>query len=219
MQRVQKLMSSICSRRKAEEYIKAGRVKVNDEVITLGDKAGPDDVITMDGNVIEPEKKVYIIFNKPRGCVTAMTDAHEKTVMEYIDVKERVFPVGRLDKDTTGLLILTNDGTFANKIMHPSNEIKKTYVAKINGHISKGDLTKLEQGVELEDGKTAPAQVKQINPSELELTIHEGKNRIVRRMLEHVGFEIKSLSRIKVGELVLGDIKLGEYELVDKPEI
>lgn len=200
-----------CSRRRAEEIIQENRVKVNGKLITIGDKCKETDRISVDGIPIKKERKVYLIFNKPPKCVTALKDEKYKTVMDYIKVKERVFPVGRLDFNTSGLLLLTNDGDFANKIMHPSNEIKKTYLVRIDRPISDKDVKGIEKGVKLDDGKTSPAKVRVHEPILIEVTIHEGKNRIVRRMLEELGFKVLSLERVKIGRLSLGDLRSGRY--------
>ena len=204
MHRVQKLLSNYgyCSRRKAEEIIKQGRVRVNDKLITIGDKASEEDKIYVDDKLVEKEKKVYLMFNKPVKCVTALNDNKFKTVMDYIKIKERVFPIGRLDYLTSGLLLLTNDGDFANKIMHPR------YDKKISGD----SIKKIVEGIELEDGKTSPAKVKRIKDNIIEITIHEGKNRIIRRMIKALGYRMKSLERIKIGELGLSGLKPGKFE-------
>jgi len=219
--RVQKLLSNYgyCSRRNAEELIKEGRVKVNDRVISIGDKASYEDKIYVDGKLVEKEKKVYLIFNKPAGCVTALKDERFKTVMDYIKVKERVFPVGRLDYNTSGLLILTNDGDFANRVMHPRYEIKKTYFVKTDKAIKEKDLKGLEKGVELEDGVTSPAKVHKVSSNSAEIIIHEGKKRIVRRMFEKIGYKVAYLERIKIGGLELGSLKPGRYKFLSEKEI
>tara|TARA_Y100000310_G_scaffold124700_1_gene123412 strand:+ start:36852 stop:37535 length:684 start_codon:yes stop_codon:yes gene_type:complete len=213
MDRVQKLLSNYgyCSRRKAEELIDAGKVKVNGEVISLGDKASLDDEISVNGKVVKGDRKVYLIFNKPPGCVTAVKDEHDKTIMDYIRVKERVFPVGRLDKNSTGILLLTNDGEFANKIMHPRYEVTKTYQAKIDRPFNERDRRALERGVLLEDGKTAPAKVKVLAPDMVSIKIHEGKNRIIRRMLKKLGYKTFFLHREKIGKLGLGNLRPGKF--------
>jgi 23S rRNA pseudouridine2605 synthase len=212
-QRVQKLLSNYgyCSRRKAEDLIDQGQVKVNGEVITLGDKATVDDEITVNGKIIKGERKVYLVFNKPPGCVTAVTDDHDKTIMDYIKVKERVFPVGRLDKNSTGILLLTNDGDFANKIMHPSFEVTKTYEAQIDHSFNERDRRALERGILLDDGKTAPAKVKVLAPDLVSIKIHEGKNRIIRRMLKKLGYKTFYLHRAKIGKLGIGDLRPGKF--------
>lgn len=222
MERVQKIMSNAgyCSRRKAEEIIKDGRVKVNDRTITIGDQAEPGDSITIDGKPLKRDKPVYLIFNKPTGCVTALTDEKYRTIMHFIRCKERVFPVGRLDMNTSGLLILTNDGDFANKIMHPRYEVKKTYVAEIDRPLGPRNIKKIEEGIELTDGKTNPAKVNRIHPEKVEITIHEGKNRIVRRMLESLGYKVLKLHRTKIGKLDIGKIKPGKYKRThERPEV
>ena len=213
MDRVQKLLSNYgyCSRRKAEELIDAGKVKVNGEVISLGDKASLDDEISVNGKVVKGDRKVYLIFNKPPGCVTAVKDEHDKTIMDYIRVKERVFPVGRLDKNSTGILLLTNDGEFANKIMHPRYEVTKTYQAKIDRPFNERDRRALERGVLLEDGKTAPAKVKVLAPDMVSIKIHEGKNRIIRGMLKKLGYKTFFLHREKIGKLGLGNLRPGKF--------
>lgn len=214
MHRVQKLLSNYgyCSRRKAEELIQDGRVMVNGKTITIGDKASEKDEISVDNKIINKEKKVYLVFNKPFGCVCALRDKKYKTVMSYIKIKERVFPVGRLDYNTEGLLLLTNDGDFANKIMHPRYEIKKTYLAELDKEINDKDISKIEEGVVLEDGKTSKSKVKRLHDKKVEITIHEGKNRIVRRIFKTLGYDVKKLKRIKIGNLKLGDLKPGEYK-------
>ncbi|MBT3836349.1 rRNA pseudouridine synthase [Candidatus Woesearchaeota archaeon] len=220
MHRVQKLMSNYgyCSRRKAEEIIQDGRVKVNGKPITIGDKATEEDEIMVDNKPIKKERKVYYMLNKPTKCVTALTDDKYETVMEHIKVKERVFPVGRLDYFTSGLLLFTNDGDFANKITHPSNEIKKSYVVKLNRPIDEQDKKSLQKGIKLEDGKTSPARLKILGPQMAEITIHEGKNRIVRRMFEALGFKLSFLERVKIGKLDLGSLPPGKFKVLSKRE-
>ena len=220
LHRVQKLMSNYgyCSRRKAEEIIQDGRVKVNGKPITIGDKATETDEIMVDNKPIKKERKVYYMLNKPTKCVTALTDDKYETVMEHIKVKERVFPVGRLDYFTSGLLLFTNDGDFANKITHPSNEIKKSYVVKLNRPIDEQDKKSLQKGIKLEDGKTSPARLKILGPQMAEITIHEGKNRIVRRMFEALGFKLSFLERVKIGKLDLGSLPPGKFKVLSKRE-
>ena len=220
--RVQKIISNAgyCSRRKAEELIRQGLVKVNDKVINLGGKAEPGkDKITVNGREVKIEKRIYLLFNKPAGCITTLDDPlKRKTIFDVIKIKERIFPVGRLDKNTSGLLLLTNDGDFANKIMHPRYEIEKTYLVETDDPINNNQIKLLEKGVELEDGKTSPAKVKKKGNS-IEITIHEGKKRIVRRMIGYVGLKVLSLKRIKVGKLSLGSLKEGKYRSLTEKEI
>ncbi len=220
MHRVQKLLSNYgyCSRRKAEELIKEGRVKVNGKIIEIGDKAGEKDKISVDNKPVRKQKNVYLMFNKPIGCVTALTDSRFKTIMDYVRTKERVFPIGRLDFNTSGLLLLTNDGDFANTIMHPRYEIKKTYQVRLNKPLVKKDSKKIEQGMELEDGKTSPAKIVSLTPTFLEITIHEGKNRIIRRMFKALGYGVVSLGRVRIGKLLLGKLKNGHYRALKESE-
>jgi 23S rRNA pseudouridine2605 synthase len=211
--RVQKLLSNYgyCSRRKAEKLIEQGMVKVNGKTITIGDKASEKDKISVDGKLINKEKKIYLIFHKPLKCVTALRDKQYKTVIDYIDIKERVFPIGRLDYNTSGLLLLTNDGDFANSIMHPRYEIKKTYLVEVDRPVTNIGKKQLEQGVLLKDGLTEPAKINIISPTSFEIQIHEGKNRIVRRMVSALGYKVTSLSRVSIGKLPLGKLKLGGF--------
>ena len=203
--RIQKLIaeSGYCSRRKAEELISAGRVKVNGRPCGLGDKALPDkDVITVDGEPIARVRKrrlYYIMLHKPRGYVTTMSDELErKNVSELIkDVPERVYPVGRLDRNSEGLLLFTNDGAFANDIMHPSRHISKTYRVTVRPDISDEQLVSLSEGVVIDGKKTAPATVLVLDKEQgrvvLQMTIHEGRNRQIRKMCEAVGLEVARL--------------------------
>jgi len=220
-QRVQKLLSNYgyCSRRKAEDLIAAGKVKVNGKTISLGDQAEEDDKITVEGIGVKKQRKIYLMFNKPLGCVTALSDKQYKTVNDYIKIKERVFPIGRLDYNTSGLLLLTNDGDFANKIMHPRNEIKKTYLVRINRPILEKEMSIIEHGVNLNDGKTSPAKIRLLSDKLLELTIHEGRYRVVRRMFEELGIQVKALERVRIGHLNLGTLKEGQYRSLTRKEI
>jgi len=221
MHRVQKLLSNYghCSRRKGEELIQEGRVAVNGKIITIGDKAGEEDKISVDGKIVNPVEKIYLMFNKPTGCVTALMDERLDTIMKYINISERVFPIGRLDYNTSGLLILTNDGDFANNIMHPRYEIKKSYLVKIDKTISQSAISKIEKGIVLVDGMTSPAKVNHVEGNLIEITIHEGKNRVIRRILESLGYRIKFLHRTKIGKLSLGTLKEGKYRKLTKKDM
>lgn len=231
-ERLQKFLSraGIASRRGAEKLITDGRVRVNGNTVTeLGTKIDPlRDKIVFDGRQIRLNtKKVYYILNKPRGYISSVKDDRgRKTVVDIItDTEERIFPIGRLDYQTEGLLLLTNDGDFMNKLLHPKYEIEKTYVAKIEGLITKEDMFRLADGVELEDGKTAPADVyldsydKSAKRSIVEITIHEGRNRQVRRMFKALGYEVKSLKRIAFAGLTLRGLKRGEYRELTEAEM
>ncbi|MFH1849565.1 MAG: pseudouridine synthase [archaeon] len=218
MPRVQKLLSNYgyCSRRKAEELIIAGRVRVNDTVITIGDSAEETDRIFVDGVPVKKPQRIYLMFHKPVGCVTAATDPVFRTVMDY--VKENVFPVGRLDYNTSGLLLLTNDGDFANKVAHPRYEVNKTYEAYLDRRLEPQHKKQIESGVRLSDGVTEPARVA-ARENHVSITIHEGKNRIIRRMLKELGYYPRRLKRIRIGNLSMGSLKPGSYRRLSSDEI
>ncbi|MBU1030063.1 MAG: pseudouridine synthase [Nanoarchaeota archaeon] len=220
MERVQKIIANFgyCSRRKAEELINQGKVFVNGKKISIGDKASEKDEIKVEGEILKKPKTLYLLFHKPVKCVTALMDAHYKTVMDYIKIKERVVPVGRLDYYTSGLLLMTNDGDFANKVMHPRYEVNKTYRAEVDKKFLEEDLKKIETGIKLEDGITSPAKAHKIKENLVEIEIHEGKNRIVRRMLKQLGYRIKTLERTKIGELSINGLRVGEYKEITKEE-
>lgn len=223
-QRVQKIISNagIMSRRKAEEFIRQGRVRVNGKSIKLGDKATDDDKITVDDKPVKKTRKRYIMFHKPPGCLTTLTDSKgRRTIFNYIKEKERLIPVGRLDFLTEGLLLLTNDGDFANKIMHPRYQVKKNYIAFLDMPLSDNDRTKLEKGIIIEERKTSPARVtyESDNKDIIQVSIHEGRNRIVRKMLFTLGYKTKRLVRIKIGSLDLGDLPKGKYRELTRKEI
>lgn len=223
-ERLQKVLSRIgvTSRRKAEEMIKEGRVTVNGKVATVGIKADPlIDHIKVNGKLvagpgISGVRKVYYIFYKPRNVVTTLYDPEGRpTIKDYLrGIKYRVFPVGRLDFDSEGLLLLTNDGDFANLITHPSKRIAKTYRVKVKGIIEEEEIERLRKGIRLEDGVTMPAKVrmlrKGVNNSWIEITIYEGRKRQVRRMLDHVGHPVIRLIRIGVGPFKIGNLRPGE---------
>lgn len=221
MYRVQKLLSKYgyCSRRKAEDLIKAGRVKVNKKTIVIGDKATDKDKIYVDDVLVQKKDLIYIMFHKPVGYVTSLDDKHNRTIMEFIDLKQRVFPVGRLDYNTSGLLLLTNDGDFSNKIMHPRYEVSKKYLAEINKPITPKAISQIRKGVKLEEYTTRPAKVWEVEPTLIEVTIHEGKKRIVRKMLKELGYKTLALKRIRIGKLDLGDLPLGQYRKLKKKEL
>lgn len=229
MERLQKVLANagIASRRKCEELIVAGRVSVNGRVVTeLGTKVDPErQRITVDGKPIEiVTNKIVILMHKPTACITSVSDPEgRKTVMDYLPEKfARVFPVGRLDYDTSGLLLLTNDGELAHRLMHPSHELDKVYRVTVVGMPEKDVLKQLQEGIELEDGKTSPAKVQVLrhHPQEsvLELTIHEGRNRQIRRMMEAVGYPVKRLKRVKFGPLTLKRVGPGHWRELDQVE-
>lgn len=221
MERLQKVIaaSGIASRRKAEEMIQQGRVKVNGQTVKeMGVKVSTQDRIEVDGHEINKEEKVYYLLNKPKRTICSVSDDKERnTVVDIIDCKERIFPVGRLDYETTGLLLLTNDGEFANGLMHPRNHIRKTYEVAVKGVLTDGMCALLEKGIELEDGKTLPAEVFVLQRSEkknktvLQITIQEGRNRQVRRMMEFFNCEVTRLNRIQYAFLDLCNLRQGQY--------
>ncbi len=220
--------SGIASRRKAEQLIKEGRVKVNGEVCTkLGTAVSNKDVIMVDGKVIKQETKVYIVINKPRNCLTTTSDDRGRPIiLDYIkNVKERIYPVGRLDFDTTGVVILTNDGDFANLLMHPSNEIKKTYRVSISGEVSEDKLDRLRAGLRISKEEFSPAYVEFVkyNPengkSTVNITIHEGRNHQVKRMFEAIGYKVVKLHRVSIGHISDKGLKFGQYRKLTNEEI
>lgn len=228
--RIQKMIadSGYCSRRKAEELMSQGRVKLNGHPVRLGDKCGFKDLITIDGERIYTTRKknyVYLMMNKPRGYVTTVSDELDRRcVMDLLtDVEERVYPVGRLDRNSEGLLLFTNDGAFANDIMHPSRHISKTYRVTVRPDINDEQLIRLSEGVEIEGKKTLPATVivkaKETGRVVLLITIREGRNRQIRKMCEAVGLEVARLRRISVGPLKLGMLKPGAVRELTAEEL
>ena len=230
-ERLQKYLAEcgIASRRKCEEYIIQGKVQVNGKTITeLGVKVNPEkDKITFEGkNVKQEERKVYILLNKPIGYVTTSDEQFGRDkVLDLVKVRERVVPVGRLDMYTSGALILTNDGDFVYKVTHPKHEITKTYTVTVKGIIKNEEVEQLRKGVKIDDYTTRPAKVKILKTdggkdiSRLEITIHEGKNRQVRRMCESVGRRVIALHRSKIGNIGVKDIELGKWRYLKDFEV
>jgi len=219
--------AGICSRRKADELTVQGRVKINGKTVsTPGYDVGDKDTVEVDGHMLYPEtKKIYIALNKPAGYITSLKDEKGRpTVMDLLeDVESRVFPVGRLDFDTTGLLILTNDGDFSYKVAHPGHEILKTYRVCVEGVLSKERLAKLRKGVDLGDFVSSPAFVELIKQNHgnaiTDIKIHEGKNRQIRKMFAAVGNKVKTLERTAIGNIKLGGLKPGHYRKLKREEI
>lgn len=231
-QRLQKAIASagVGSRRYCESLIASGRVAVNGKVVTqLGTKADPDkDTITVDGKTIQTDQEqLYVLLNKPVGYTSTRFDRFaEHTVMELVSaVQAYLYPVGRLDADTSGLLLLTNDGEFTQLLTHPSHEVEKTYRAVVRGRVSAVELGRLEMGIELEDGPTAPAAARLVsysqekNASKVEITIHEGRKRQVKRMFTALGHRVIELKRVRFGSLDLKGVKEGEYRFLTKREV
>lgn len=230
LERLQKILSraGVASRREAEGMITAGRVAVNGTVVTeLGSKADPDrDRITLDGRPVRlAEERLYILLYKPVGYVTTMKDPQGRPIVTSLlkGVKERVFPVGRLDYNTEGLLLLTNDGEWANTLAHPRHEVDKEYLVRVRGSVSPEQVRRLAEGVDLEEGRTAPARVHVARESEnntwLSVTIHEGRYRQVRRMCEAVSLSVVRLKRSRYGSLEIGTLRPGEYRLLAADEV
>lgn len=216
MERLNKFIAScgICSRRKADELIQSGRIKVNGEVVKdLGVKVSLEDKVELDGKTIsKEEKKVYLMLNKPVGYVTTASDEKgRKNVLDLIYEDVRVYPIGRLDMYTEGLLLLTNDGDFANKLMHPKFEIDKRYVVTTDTKVTRQMLETLRNGVNIGDYVTREAKVEKIDEENIFITIHEGKNRQVRRMCEAVGIKVLKLKRTNYGPLSLGELPVAKY--------
>ena len=230
LERLQKIISAagVTSRRASEEFIINGRVAVNGIVVTeLGSKADPSkDMVTVDGKpLVIAAEKLYIIINKPVGYMTTMDDPGGRALVIDLlqEVKERVYPVGRLDYNTEGLLLLTNDGEWANRLMHPRHEIEKEYHLRIRGKAHKSQLEQLANGVEIDGKMTAPATVQVIKDSEqndwLSIIIHEGRNRQIRRMCEAVSLFVVRLKRVRYGSLTMGTLKPGEFRYLTQAEV
>ncbi len=223
LERLQKIISQagIASRRESEKIIQQGRVKVNGKVVTeLGTKViSGKDRVTVDGKPITGEKFVYILLYKPKGILTTLKDPQDrKTVASLVtDIPQRIYPVGRLDYNTEGLLLLTNDGTLTHTLIHPSKKIDKTYIAKVGGRPPQEKIDLLRAGIQLEDGLTAPAMIdimsfdRERNMTSLRITIHEGKNRQIRRMFAAIGFDVKQLKRVQFAFLTLEGLRRGGY--------
>ncbi len=230
MERVQKFLSNsgCCSRREAEKLIEEGRVRINNKIAVLGDKISEKDKVYVDDELIKNTVKKYYVFYKPKNVLTTLYDpSNKKTIVEYIyKIPLRVYPVGRLDYDAEGLLLLTNDGDFANKIMHPRYEIDKTYIAELDKFLEKKDYEKLKKGIiKLKDGIVKVKEVKVLENKKydkktirsiVKIKLHEGRNKIVKRIFKSLGYYVKNLKRIKIDSIILKNLKPGQYKELDK---
>ena len=223
-------LCGVASRRKAEELILAGRVTVNDEVMTeLSYKVDEEnDIVKVDDKLIKEENKlVYILLNKPEGYITTVKDQFDRpSVLDLVsDIKERVYPIGRLDYETSGLLLLTNDGDLTYKLTHPKHEVDKTYVARVKGKLTKEEIERFKTGLKIEDYTTAPAKLKVIKYDEqrdtslLEIKIHEGKNRQVRKMCKAINHPVLRLKRTAMGKIRIGECEIGKYRYLTEDEV
>ena len=230
MERLQKVIANLgyCSRRKAEELIVAGKVMVNGSVVVeLGSKVGKNDIIEVEGMVLDKDYNYeYYLLNKPRGVITASSDDKgRKTVVDIIDTTTRIYPVGRLDYDTTGVLLLTNDGELANGLMHPTSEVDKVYIAKVEGILTGYDVKKLKSGIVIDGYKTSKCRVKvksidkEKNTCIVEIVIHEGRNHQVKKMIEAVGKKVIKLKRERFAILTVDGLNTGEYRKLSNKEI
>ncbi len=213
--------AGVASRRGADELIRAGRVRVNGEAAGLGTFVAPSDRVELDGEPVSPEPLAYVLLHKPAGVVTTARDPQGRpTVVGLVDHASRIVPVGRLDADTTGALLLTNDGPLAHRLAHPRYEVDKAYEAEVEGDPSDETIRRLANGVELDDGRrTAPAQVRRLGPGRLELTLHEGRNRQVKRMCEAVGHRVRRLHRPRYAGLTLDGLAPGEWRELTAEEV
>ena len=212
--------AGVASRRRADDLIKAGRVRVNGEPGMLNTFVARGDRVEVDGEPVAAQRLAYVLLHKPAGTVTTARDPQgRRTVVDLVDLPERVVPVGRLDADTTGALLLTNDGPLAHRLAHPRYAVDKTYRVEVDGEPGDAALRALAEGVELEDGRTAPARVHRLAPSTIELTIHEGRNRQVKRMFEAIGHPVRRLHRSAYARLTLEGLGPGRWRELEPPEV
>ena len=212
--------SGFCSRRKADKFIEGGKVKVNSKVASLGDQVQKSDTVKIGDHIIDPEatQKVYIAFNKPFGVISTLDESADNSVLDYVDIGERIFYVGRLDVASSGLMILTNDGDAANKITKSSGEHEKEYVVTVDKKITRKFLDEMKSGVKIDEKITKPARTKKVSDTRFHLIITEGRNRQVRKMCEALGYDVKKLRRIRVMNIKLGDLGEGNWRYLTKRE-
>ena len=223
MERVQKLLShaGYCSRREGEDLIEEGKVRVNGKKITLGDKATRKDKIEVDGEEVTFDPLRYIAFHKPKNILVSTDDPSDKDlIMDFFeDFEERIYPVGRLDYDARGLIFLTNDGDFANKVMHPRYEVEKTYQVLLDKEFDKSHVMKLSQGITLDDGSVDVDNVTVLDDKVVEITVHEGRNKLVKRIFKDLGYWVEGLVRTNIGSVRLGNLLPGEWRELSEEEI
>jgi len=210
-------MCGIASRRAAEEMILRGEVAVNGKVSKIGDKVDPEkDKVTVKGKIVKADNpKIYIAVNKPAGYICSCSSSQGRSILDLVKIKEKIFPIGRLDKESDGLVILTNDGDLANKLSHPKFGSEKEYIVELKSGINEQDLDKLRNGVELIEGVTKPCKILRLGPKMLDITLKEGKRRQIRRMAESVGNYVEKLKRIRIKNIRLGQLKPGEWKYID----
>lgn len=212
--------SGVCSRREADRLIEAGKVTINGEKAILGATTSLEDIVKVEGEIIKPvEQKIYIAFHKPFGVITTTDKNSTNTVMDYIETSTRVYPIGRLDVHSSGLLLLTNDGEVVNKLNKAENNHEKEYLVTVDKALQEEDLEELRTGIMLEDRKTLPAKVKKISSHQVSIVLIQGMNRQVRRMCEAVGYEVKILKRIRIGDIYLEPLTRGKWRYLNESEI
>lgn len=212
--------AGVCSRREADRLIEAGKVTINGKQAVLGDTVKPQDKVQYNGKTIKPvEQKIYLALHKPYGAITTTDPNSTNTVMDYIQTSTRVYPIGRLDVHSSGLLLLTNDGDIVNKLLKSENKWEKEYLVTLNKKITEEDIEKLQKGVMLDGRKTLPAKVQKVTSHQMSITIIQGMNRQVRRMCEKVGYDVKILKRVRIGNIRLGDLPRGKWRPLTKQEV
>lgn len=212
--------AGICSRREADRRIQAGKVFINGRRAVLGDTVSPNDRVTYNGKVVKPTtQKLYIAFHKPYGVITT-TDANStNTIMEYVQAPTRVYPIGRLDVQSSGLILLTNDGDIVNKLLKSRNKIEKEYVVNVDKPLTDNAIHKLEKGVYLDGRRTLPARISKISPKQMGIIIIQGMNRQIRRMCEKVGYQVTMLKRVRIGNILLKDLPRGKWRYLTPKEL